>query len=150
MDLTEEVERLVSDYPRTGPPIVAEVLAVLLKAREHFCDLEDWTVFLAVLTRAQSAGAFGAVSRGDLLAGKIAELPGGGTNVRSISESCRIPRETVRRKVAAMVARGFLERRGGRLYPTVGAMQALDPLRMQIYASAARVWQVVDRTRRQS
>ncbi|RAK52683.1 helix-turn-helix domain-containing protein [Phenylobacterium deserti] len=141
---------LAEHYAATGPPIMAELAAVVRSAQTFFPDLEDWAVFLNVLTRAQASPEFAQLSRPALLSRAVPVIPGLGTNVRSVADASGIPRETVRRKVHRLVERGYLEWRDSRLYPTAFAMEQLDPLRMQIYASVAKIWLIVERTRNSS
>jgi hypothetical protein len=65
------------------------------------------------------------------------------TNMRSIAESSGIPKETVRRKIAALVAEGLVLRRGNRLSLTPGAAPVLIPLRAAILKLAARNYETV-------
>lgn len=131
------VEALSARQAEVGPAIVGELLTVLIAARQQFADLEEWTIFLAV------------VSKSNVLANEATPPgplpPGWGTNVRSLSDSCQLPRETVRRKVQKLVERGYLARRGDRLLATEHAKAALEPLTLQVYRSVARVRVVIDK-----
>ncbi|WP_374469702.1 helix-turn-helix domain-containing protein [Phenylobacterium sp.] len=139
-------DALAGVEPLVGPPIMSEIAAVLVEARAHFSDLEEWLIFLNVLAAAQSRSQARTFTAEALLTAQAA-APGGGTNARSIAEASGIPRETVRRKVQRLVDAGLVEWRSGRLHPTPMALCRLEPLRMRIYASAARVWEVVERCR---
>ena len=56
-------------------------------------------------------------------------LPGFGTNMRSLAESTGIPRETVRRKVALLIARGWVVTDEGTLYYTIDGYRSVEPAR---------------------
>lgn len=84
-------------------------------------------------------------------AGRI-DLPVSATpviNIESIAQFTGIPRETVRRKVAALVARGWVARDGrGDLSPT---KQVVEDLRMETEATLAYLGDIValcDKVRR--
>jgi hypothetical protein len=75
--------------------------------------------------------------------GQPYRYPPRSTNMRSIADSSGIPRETVRRKVAALVAEGLVLRRGNKLSISPIAEEALVPLRTAILRLAARNYETV-------
>jgi hypothetical protein len=74
-----------------------------------------------------------AVERGDFI-----EVQSLTTNVKSIAAATGIPEETVRRKVRALVADGWIARHGHELSYTLQAAQALTPLRRLLIRGALR------------
>ncbi|WP_309087458.1 hypothetical protein [Phenylobacterium sp.] len=132
------VDAISARQEEVGPAIVNELLAVLMTAREHFADLEEWTIFLAVVSKSS-------VLARDVDAPSRPPPPGAGTNVRSLADSCELPRETVRRKVRKLMDRGYVAARDDRLLATEQAKAALQPLTQQVYRSAARVRLMIDK-----
>jgi hypothetical protein len=103
------------DDPPAGSDELAAMADVLCAARrEGEGDLDKILVLLAVAVRSAPAQAD---PRGR-----------GGAYAQSMAAALGMPRETVRRKVAAMVGAGWLERRDGRLLLTAAGADRLTAL----------------------
>ena len=63
--------------------------------------------------------------------------------MRSIADSSGIPKETVRRKVAALVREGLVLREGNNLSLSLAATPALTPVRDAVLKLAARNYESV-------
>ena len=74
-------------------------------------------------------------------------IPTLGINSRSISDSLPIARESVRRKVSALLDAGWLHREGGHLHLTREGLAALTPVREKIQRLAVANYETVDRLR---
>jgi hypothetical protein len=70
-------------------------------------------------------------------------IPTLGINSRSISESLPIPRESVRRKVMALIEAGWLHREGGHLHLTATGLSSLTPVRQKIQRLAVANFETV-------
>jgi hypothetical protein len=70
-------------------------------------------------------------------------LPSLTTNVRSVAQSTGIPEETVRRKVMALVARGWVQKEGRCLSYTVQGARELGPLRDALLDLAVQHYRIV-------
>ncbi|MDB5448779.1 MAG: hypothetical protein JWQ97_4096, partial [Phenylobacterium sp.] len=79
----------------------------------------------------------------DVLSGAVETMPSLSTNVRSIADSTGIPKESVRRKVAALVADGWIRRDANSLSLAPHASRMLTGVREQILLLALRNHQVI-------
>lgn len=75
--------------------------------------------------------------------GEDAPMPSLTTNVRSIAESTGIAEETVRRKVMALIARGWVQKDGHRLSYTAKGFQELGGLREALLDLAVQHYRIV-------
>lgn len=140
----ELLSRLREDYPRVAKGFVGPLLDVLAAGREA-CggDLDRFHVLLVIAQRTAEDRRTAGLSLDDMLSGRVEELPSLTTNVRSIAESTGIPKETVRRKVAALVAEGLVRREGNELSYTRLGLQRLSSVREPILRFAVRGHQAV-------
>lgn len=149
MDAAElETRQLIErNYPRIATDLL-EPLLTLLQMSRSYCggDVDKFMIILLVGLRSTKHPEFRARTPDELLSEEIA-FPGLGTNVRSISESLGIPRETVRRKVRELLEAGWLVRPDGKLYFTARAHQDLGPVRRELGVVAARYCQLVSALR---
>ena len=122
-------ELLTSDYASSAPLVMGELLALFSLALTRFDDLEDFAVFAAIFHR--SLPPAGVDPAGAL-------QPGRGTNLRSVADSLGLSRESVRRKVAALIERGWVERRERLVVVTPKAREDLVVVRQQLFRSVAK------------
>lgn len=104
-----------------------------------FGDLDAVLVLLVVFQRANQHPAFARLRPADLGAGGGDQIPSLPLNIQSIADSTGIPRETVRRKVKALVERGWVIREGGQLRLAGEGYRAVAPAREALIRLAARV-----------
>jgi hypothetical protein len=137
-------ELIARSYPRIATGLLSPLMELLSLSREH-CggDIDKFLVILVVALRTTKHRDFAAHTSEELLSGEIAVFPGLGTNARSIAAYLKIPKETVRRKVAELIEAGWIARVGPRLYFTAKAYQQLAPVREQIERLAASNYRAV-------
>lgn len=104
-------------------------------------DLEEVVIMVAVSLRSSQHPDFRQLDDSDL-ASRVA-LPGFGTNMRSLAASTGIARETVRRKVASLIERGFLVSHHGIIYYTAAAYRLVEPARDALIKLHVRGFEVV-------
>jgi hypothetical protein len=127
--MTSLLEDLLRQDPQFPDALLKPLLTYLLTAREVAGgDLDLNIILLVVAIRTIEHPDFRAMSDAERLEATPV-FPTLGVNSRSIAESSGIPRETVRRKVADLVKRGWLARRGSNLHFTAKAFAALTPIR---------------------
>jgi DNA-binding IclR family transcriptional regulator len=80
----------------------------------------------------------------DVLSGAIKVYPSLSTNVRSISDSTGIPKESVRRKVTALVEAGWIHRDDHSLSLAPHASRMLTDFREQLFQVALRYNQTIN------
>jgi hypothetical protein len=125
-------ERL-KDLRRRTPPFADRLLKPLLNylliARRCAAgDLDLHIILMAIAIRTVQHPDFARLTEQERLE-KVDIFPTLGINARSISESSGIPRETTRRKVAELVKRGWVARRGSNLHFTAQALANLMTIR---------------------
>jgi hypothetical protein len=122
-------------YGELHPGILRHLLQWTLLLREAFDgDLDSMIVLAVIGDRLVTDPKFPNMGYSELMNRPqfLPDLPQ--TNRRSIADSTGIPRETVRRKVAALVARGWIEERSdGSLIVTGTAAQALHPTTLRSF-----------------
>jgi DNA-binding IclR family transcriptional regulator len=79
----------------------------------------------------------------DVLSGAVNTYPSLSTNVRSISDSTGIPKESVRRKVAALIEAGWIRRDDNSLSLAPQASRQLTAFREQLFQLAIRNHQTI-------
>jgi hypothetical protein len=106
------------------------MLEVFNKARQ-ICggDFEMAEVLLVIAIRTAEHPTFARLSYKEIETGSARRYPSLTTNVRSIAASTGIPRETVRRKVVALIGAGLVERKHTELSLHVAASTVIAPLR---------------------
>jgi hypothetical protein len=132
-------------YPALAKDILAPLLAFMDEAERAFAgDLEKFHILLAVALRTAEHPDIAAVAaRAER--GEEVELPSLWTNVHSIGLSIGVPEETVRRKVAALVRTGWLERQDHSVRYTLKGARELDALRACILKLAIANHRAVER-----
>src|SRR3546814_626584 len=122
---------LSRNYGHVGKDILTPVLELFAAARTAFDgDVERAVVLLEVALRTLQDPRLADVDLETLLSGSLGPYyPSLSTNMRSIADSSGIPKETVRRKVAALVADGLVLREGNALSLSPAASPVLTPIR---------------------
>ena len=147
--MSDDVPKLLHDqYHLVAGEIISPIVDLLTVARA-ICDgdLDKCLILLVIALRTTEAAGTRALRLDDVLSGQVENYPSLYTNVRSVAESTGVPRETVRRKVAAMVEAGWVSRTGDDLALTPQASQQLTPLREAMFALARDLHVVVERVR---
>jgi hypothetical protein len=111
------LEALRRQSPQLPDRLLKPLLAYLLIAREVAGgDLELNVILLMIAIRTVEHPDFSGLARERLE--DIPVFPSLGVNTQSIADSSGLPRETVRRKVATLVRKGWIARRGSTLHFT--------------------------------
>lgn len=136
--------RLRENYPA----IVKELLGPLvemLQAAHEVCDgdLEKFLILMLIALRTVEHRDFAQLDFAGISRGAVPVLPSLYSNVRSISETSRIPKETVRRKVAMLVKDGWVRRDGYKLSYTPLAAEKIAPVRLSALRHALVAHRVI-------
>lgn len=139
---------LRDNYHLVAKDLLSSLVQLMSVARSA-CDgdLDKYLILLVIGVRTAESGEVRHIRLDDVLSGKVTEYPSLYTNARSIADSTGIPRETVRRKVAALVAIGWVTRRGDDLGLTPFASQQLTPMREALFEMTGRMHDVVEQLR---
>lgn len=133
--------RLRARYASVARDLLSPLLALIDEAERTFDgDLEKFHILLAVALRSAEHPDWAAAGTEP---DPATELPSLWTNVHSISLSVGIPEETVRRKVNALVAQGWLERADHSLRYTRKAAHEMAPIRDALMRLAAANFRTV-------
>ena len=141
MSAPESVSALLrGNYASVAKELVAPWVDLLALARPIFGgDLDKLLIVLVVALRTAEDPKLAGIRLEDVLSGDVETYPSLRTNVRSIADSTGVPRETVRRKVADLVAAGWISRDGDALSYTPEASRALTPVREAMIDAAVRL-----------
>jgi hypothetical protein len=145
MSASGEGHRLAKQYAeRYGdahPKILRHLIAWVLLMREGFDGDLDLMVVLAVIgDRAMADPSVKGYSYQGLIERKPVMPRVPLTNRKSIADSTGIPRETVRRKVATLIARGWVEELpDGSLIPTIVAKTELHSTTLHSFEVLGRL-----------
>ena len=135
---------LSENYGLVAKDLFTPLLDVFGAARSAFDgDVEKAVVLLEVAVRTLQDPGMSRLDLKTVLSGTIESYPSLSTNMRSIADSSGIPKETVRRKVAALVQEGLILRRGNNLSLSTTATPALTPVRDAVLKLAARNYESV-------
>lgn len=128
---------LRDNYAVIAKDLLGPLINVLSAGRQA-CggDLDAFLIILLVAQRTAEDKRIAAITLEQVLAGEVDTYPSLSTNVRSIADSSGIPKETVRRKVGALVEAGWILRRENSLSLTPKASQMLTEVREEILAFA--------------
>jgi hypothetical protein len=138
---------LEANYGKLAAPLVRSVLAICDVVQDQFeGDAERFHVLLVIGLRTWQHPKARPLRVSDVMSGEVDALPSLTTNVRSISDSTGIPRETVRRKVAALVEAGWVCRSGNKLSLTAKGSRETPAVRDAILKFAAEAYLVVAET----
>jgi len=110
-------------------------------------DLDVHIILLSITERTVAHPGFRALSEDERLAQDAGPFPTRGVNARSIAESTRIPRETVRRKIATLKRWGWVVEGPDGLNFTPKAYRVLTPGRAEIVQLALKFHDAVARRR---
>ena len=135
---------LSQNYGLVAKDLFTLQLDVFGAARSAFDgDVEKAVVLLEVAVRTLQDPRLASIDLKTVLSGTLDIYPRLTTNMRSIADSSGIPKETVRRKVAALVKEGLILRQGNNLSLSPAASPALTPVREAILKLAARNYESV-------
>jgi hypothetical protein len=116
--MNPRLEALRRQNPQLPDLLMKSLLAYLLSAHEGVGgDLELHIILLLIGIRTVEHPRFASLSMRERLE-ETPVFPSLGVNTRSIADSSGIPRETVRRKVAELVRKGWIVRSGSTLHFT--------------------------------
>jgi hypothetical protein len=145
-NLATVVDVLEENYGRLAAPLVGSVLRICDVVQGQFDgDAEQFHVLLVIGLRTWQHRDAQGLRVTDVMSGAIDELPSLTTNIGSIADSTRIPRETVRRKVSALIEAGWVSRSGNRLKLTAKGSRDTPAVRDAILQFAAEAYLVVAR-----
>ena len=135
---------LSQNYGLVAKDLFTSLLDVFGAARTAFDgDVEKAVVLLEVAVRTMQDPSLSHLDLKTVLSGTIENYPSLSTNMRSIADSSGIPKETVRRKVAALVEDGLILRHGNNLSLSTKATPAMTPIRDALLKLAARNYETV-------
>ena len=106
-------------------------------------DLDKLLIVLVVAMRTAEDKRVLDIELEDVLSGEVETYPSLSTNVRSIADSTGIPKESVRRKVAALVEAGWIHRDGNNLSLAPYASRRLTAFREQMFQLSLRYHQLI-------
>jgi hypothetical protein len=131
-------------YPAMATELLNPLLDLLGRSREA-CngDMDTFLVLLVIMVRTAQHPEFKTLTQQQLLSGEVAVFPSLRTNVRSIAASIGIPRESVRRKVSQLMARGWVARTDGDLFITAEAYRQLVPVHEGLERLAIRYFETI-------
>jgi len=126
-------------YPHVAKDLLAPMLEALNIGRAT-CggDLDKLLIVLVVAMRTAEDTRVLDIAPEDVLTGVLDVYPSLSTNVRSIADSTGIPKESVRRKVAALVEAGWIHRNDNSLSLAPHASRMLTGFREQLFQLAIR------------
>ena len=148
--MPELVPLLRRRYSQVAKDLLGPLLDVLNAGREvGGGDLDRLLIVLVVAMRtAEDKRALG-LDLDQVLSGAVASYPSLSTNVRSIADSTGIPKESVRRKVAALVEAGWIHREDNSLSLAPHASRQLTEFREQLFQLAIRNHHTIEALDRQ-
>ena len=146
--MSESASLLRDNYASVSRFLLSPMVDFLAGGRTAFDgDLDRALIFLVVALRTAEHRKIEDIRLEDVLSGQVESYPSLLTNVRSIAESTGIPRETVRRKVAALIDKGWIERRGDELTITTRSSREVTPFREVMLDVAGRLHALVERVK---
>jgi DNA-binding MarR family transcriptional regulator len=132
-------------YPKIAKDLLGGLLEVLSAARAATDgDLDKFLVFLVIAMRTVEDRRFAELQFDEVLSGEVATYPSLHTNIRSIADSTGIPKETVRRKVASLIADGWVVRETNDLSITPLASQHITAAREPLLRLVAMGYQILN------
>ena len=144
MPQAQILELLRRHYAYLAKDLLAPLLDVMHAGRES-CDgdLDKLLIVLVVALRTAEDKRVLDLDLEDVLSGTVDVYPSLSTNVRSIADSTGIPKESVRRKVAALVDAGWIVRDDHSLSLAPHASRMLTGFREQLFHMAIRNHQTI-------
>lgn len=142
--MRELLPLLRRQYPYLAKDLIAPFLEALNFGRAA-CggDLDKLFIVLVVAMRTAEDKRVLDIDPDDVLSGAVDTYPSLSTNVRSIADSTGIPKESVRRKVAALVEAGWIHRDENSLSLAPHASRQLTGFREQLFQLAIRHHQAI-------
>lgn len=139
------LELVAENYPAVARELL-EPLFELLSVSRQACggDAEKFLIMVVVAIRTTQHESFAQFRQEELLSGEIPVFPTLGTNIQSVADSMRAPKETVRRKVRELIGAGWIARQGNELRFTALAYRQLAETRIAIERLAVKNYQVLD------
>lgn len=113
-------------------------------------DLDRLLIVLVVAMRTAEDKRVLDLELEDVLSGAVEAYPSLTTNVRSIADSTGIPKESVRRKVAALIEEGWIHRDGNNLSLAPYASRRLTDFREQVFQLSIRYHQMIETVQAQA
>ena len=136
--------QLEANYHQIASDLLRQQLTAMHAIYEIFGgDFEAFFILAVIAQRTAEHQAFKACALSEHLGEPERPLPSLTTNVRSVAQSTGIPEETVRRKVLALIERGWIQRTGRRLSYTTKGAQELNPVRKALLDLAADHYRIV-------
>lgn len=131
-------------YPQLAKEFLAPLVELLGEGRTASGgDLDKLLIVLVVgLRTAEHRGSVD-IDFEQVLRGEVDVYPSLSTNVRSIADSTGIPKESVRRKVAALVEAGLIRREDNSLSLAPHASRVLTAWREKLFDLAIRYHQLL-------
>ena len=131
-------------YPLLAKDILRHLVDLCAVTRSICAgDAQKSEILLLIALRTAAHPDFATLSYEEIAGGEAASYGSLSTNVRSIADSSGIPRETVRRKVAELVAEGLVERQGNKLLLRPSASKVIGPVREAALRLVAANYQLV-------
>jgi hypothetical protein len=131
-------------YPKLAKELLAPMLELMSIGRESLGgDLDKLLILLVVGMRTAEDKRSESIDLEAVLRGAVECYPSLSTNVRSIADSTGIPKESVRRKVAALVEAGLIRRHDNALTLAPEASRVLTDWREKMFQMAIRYHQLV-------
>ena len=142
---TELVELIGRRSPALALQVNEPLVNFLIVTRE-ICggDLDTSLILLVIIQRSNRHPAFAQLDPVEIAREPPDEIPSLRTNLRSISESTGIPKETVRRKVRVLEKLGLVETVDQLIRFTPEGYRKLTPARAELVRLAARIYEAVD------
>ena len=136
-------DELVNHYAEVASELVFPLLEMMRLSRTLCGNSDKSLIFLVIAARTVQHPDFRALNLEQLQRGSSEPLPSLGTNVRSIADSLSIPRESVRRRVKELIAKGLIERYGASLRLTPAGLARLAPMRLALVSTATKYYRTV-------
>jgi len=134
------------NYGRVAKDLLGPLLDLLTETHRVFGgDGEKFHILLLLALRMAEHRCAPEFDIEAVESGRVFELPGLATNVKSIAASTGIPEETVRRKVRRLTEDGWIERRGNDLFYTAKAAHELTAIRALVIRGALQNHRTLDR-----
>ena len=131
-------------YPQLAKDLLTPLVGLLSIGRSS-CggDLDKLLILLVVALRTAEDRRVAEIDFELVLSGAVDVYPSLSTNVRSIADSTGIPKESVRRKTAALVEAGFIRREANALSLAPQTSRALTDWREKLFDLAIRYHQLL-------
>lgn len=142
--MADPLSALRRRYPQHAKDFLGPLVDMMNVGRT-ICDgdLDKLLILLVVAMRTAEHKDVADLSYEAVLSGAVEVYPSLSTNVRSIAESTGIPKESVRRKVAALVEAGWIRREDNALSLAPLASRRLTDFRERLFLAALRYRQTL-------